>query len=40
MVVIVFLGGLITGLVIGWLCVGFLTVNLIKKRKKDLQSSK
>ncbi len=40
MVTIVFLGGLVTGLIIGWFSVGFLTVNLIKRRKKDLQSSK
>ncbi len=40
MVTLVFLGGLITGLVIGWFSVGFLTINLIKRRRKDLQNFK
>ena len=34
MVTIVFLGGLVTGLVIGWFGLSFLTFALIKRRKK------
>ncbi len=40
MVAIVFLGGLVTGLVIGWFGLAFLTSVIIKRRKRDLQGSK
>lgn len=34
MVTIVFLGGLVTGLIIGWFGLAFLTFAIIKRRKK------
>ncbi len=36
MVILVFVGGLVTGMVIGWFCLALLSYGIIKRRKRHL----